>query len=573
MADDWEQLRPGTIIDGHYLLEEKVGEGAMGEVWRATEISLQRLVALKFPSSEQSEIQRFVKEGVNLAQVQSVHVTTVYRCAVTGTGGLPYIAMEWLSGRDLSKELVMRGRLPAVEVIEYGLQISAGLAALHTAKIVHRDIKPSNIYLVDGPSGRVVKLIDLGVARRLATASTRLTQKGMVVGTLAYMSPEQLTGQTVDARTDIWSTGMVLLEALSGALPFAADATDSEVIGAIVTRSFTLPSLPSGLHAALAGCLADREVRFQSAAELTAALRRAVNVTPPTITSTVDDQLVTEGPPKTERAGYLHPPGLDAAAGMAKTHLAHPLPDRNASQHAGTERRHPSRLRGPLIALAGALAGVATLLGARCAIATADHAPAAMPDSIETEAMPATLCSEGQSITADTQGHCCWEGQSWNTGRGACVGTPSSCPAGLVVVNDKCGAVLLAPPSAELPAPDCLPLGSLDCQSPGHPCCAGDADILVCGSTKSEPKPHCCRPVNSSCTDGADCCGYTNCVEGKCACVANGMFTLKQSDCCSGSMYETDNHEGERCCGVSGGPCSDDDGCCGQSSCKDGTCT
>jgi uncharacterized protein len=260
-------IRPfarADLIDESYRLEEKVSEGGMGVVWRATDVKLGRPVALKFVLGEADEsvLRRFAAEAKSLASIQSPHVALVYRSGLTRpVGGFPYIAMEWLAGKDLGQELAERTRLPTAEIVGYTLQLCEGLAALHDARIVHRDVKPSNIFLVDGPRGRTVKLVDLGIARRLETHSTRLTHERNIIGTPAYMSPEQIAdGLNVDTRSDIWSVGVVLFEALSGELP---------LFGA---GQLSLMHIPSPLRPIIARCLTPRDLRFNTVDELRSAL-------------------------------------------------------------------------------------------------------------------------------------------------------------------------------------------------------------------------------------------------------------------------------------------------------------
>jgi len=273
-----EQLRPHTVIDGSYRLDEKIAEGGMSAIWKATDVQRDRVVALRFvlETPDEAQLRRLMAEAESLATIQNAHVAAVYQCGVTRkVGGLPYIAMEWLSGRDLAAELTERKRLPPDEVIRYGVQLCEGLSALHERKI-HRSIKPTSIFLAGEPSARTVKLLDVGITTTLEVRGGRLARERATTGSLEYMSPEQLTdGRNLDERSDIWSVGMVLYEALSGGLPFAPEASPTEVIATAIAGHFPLGDIPPALKRIVDRCLSARDERFQSADELAEALRHA----------------------------------------------------------------------------------------------------------------------------------------------------------------------------------------------------------------------------------------------------------------------------------------------------------
>ena len=273
-----EQLRPRTVIDGLYRLDEKIAEGGMGAIWKATDVPRDRIVVLRFvlTTPDESQLRRFLAQAESLAAIKNAHVAAVYQCGVTRKlGGLPYVATEWLLGRDLAEELAARKRLPPDEVIRYGVQLCEGLSALHERKI-HRSIKPSSIFLAGEPPARTVKLLDGGMVMPLDPWASRLARERPRTGGLEYMSPEQLTdGRDLDERSDIWSVGMVLYEALSGGLPFAPEASPTEVIATVLAGHFPLGDIAPALKHIVDWCLSAREERFQSARDLAEALRRA----------------------------------------------------------------------------------------------------------------------------------------------------------------------------------------------------------------------------------------------------------------------------------------------------------
>ena len=203
---------------GEYEVRRMVGEGGMGKVYEAEERLSKRRVALKVlrPELTRSEEGRrlFLNEMQILAQLE--HPNVVRSLATCEVDGQLVMALEFLEGRTLREELVDKGRLPWPEAVRIVVAIGEGLAAAHAQEpaIVHRDLKPENVMLVDGEH---VKVMDFGVAKVLAAAQATNTQS---VGTLQYMSPEQIDARTIDARSDLYALGLVLYECLAGAPPF-----------------------------------------------------------------------------------------------------------------------------------------------------------------------------------------------------------------------------------------------------------------------------------------------------------------------------------------------------------------
>ena len=227
-ADKLPQGAPA--IAGYEILEE-LGHGGMGIVYRARQLKPKRLVAIKvlMPAlaANPTARKRFVREAQAMAAIEHEHVVTIYH--VGAEGGLPYLAMQLLHGETLHRRLERDQRLPWQDVVRMGREIADGLSAAHQAGLVHRDIKPGNLWLQEGGDQPAVKILDFGLARAV-TANTQLSERGAVVGTPQYMSPEQARGAEVDARSDLFSLGAVLYRAATGALPFrgnnifAADA-------------------------------------------------------------------------------------------------------------------------------------------------------------------------------------------------------------------------------------------------------------------------------------------------------------------------------------------------------------
>jgi eukaryotic-like serine/threonine-protein kinase len=257
-------------VVGNYRIAEKVGEGGMGAVYRAIDLMLEREVAIKAIRPELARdaeiVERFRAEAKLAARVSHPAIATIYSFFVEGED--LFLAMEFVRGRTLSRLLQESGPLPweqAVALLDMALD---GIDRAHRAGIVHRDLKPDNLMITELGT---VKVMDFGIAR--ATGTGRLTRTGLLIGTLRYMAPEQIRGEDVDRRTDVYSLGTVLYETLTGRVPFDG-ASDYAVLKAQVEDtptppSQTLPGLPSRLDQAILKALAkDPAERFQTVEEM-----------------------------------------------------------------------------------------------------------------------------------------------------------------------------------------------------------------------------------------------------------------------------------------------------------------
>ena len=206
---------------GHYEILEVLGSGGFGIVFRASDEKLQRVVAIKVLSPQLAATsparKRFLREARSSARVRHGNVVQVYE---VGEQPLPYIAMEFIPGETLQQRLDRVGPLEAAEVVHVGLQIAEGLAAAHAQGLIHRDIKPANVLIEAGPH-RHVKITDFGLARAADDAS--MTQTGVVAGTPMFMAPEQVNGDRLDHRADLFTLGSVLYTMCSGRPPFRAN--------------------------------------------------------------------------------------------------------------------------------------------------------------------------------------------------------------------------------------------------------------------------------------------------------------------------------------------------------------
>ena len=266
----------GAVLAGRYRVERVLGQGGMGVVIKAMHLQLHQPVAMKFLLPEvlgnQQVVQRFLREAQAAVRLKSEHVARVIDVGSLETGA-PYMVLEYLEGADLSN--FPRSQLSVGGVIDLMLQACEALAEAHSIGIVHRDIKPANFFLTRGSDGApLLKVLDFGISKTASTAGN-LTATQSVMGTPAYMSPEQMrSSRDVDARADIWALGVVLYELLQGAPPFGGDTFSSMVIKVVndPLPQLTVP-LPPGLDAIVYRCLEkDATRRFQNVAELAHAL-------------------------------------------------------------------------------------------------------------------------------------------------------------------------------------------------------------------------------------------------------------------------------------------------------------
>jgi eukaryotic-like serine/threonine-protein kinase len=293
---------------GRYRLDEVLGSGGMAVVYRARDEELDRPVAIKVLAdnlaADEAFRKRFLREARLAARLSHRNVVQVYDSGEAD--GRPYIIMEYVEGETLADVLARRGRLPAWEAVELALQVCSGLDHAHRAGLVHRDIKPRNLLLC--PDG-TIKIVDFGIAR--SSHGTRLTETGSVLGTAAYLAPEQAAGDDVTPAADVYALGVVLYELLAGRTPHTAESLTEFLARGheqpIPALRELAPDVPEALEDVVMRCLARIPAyRPASAGDLAAELQAVVADLPTAAGAGVAEEIPTRVATRATEPGAGH---------------------------------------------------------------------------------------------------------------------------------------------------------------------------------------------------------------------------------------------------------------------------
>lgn len=303
---------------GKYEILEKVGVGGFGTVYKGRDPFIKRTVAIKTCQSDEDELRkRFFREAEYAGNLHHRNITTIYDFGLTDEG-IPFIVQEFLTGEDLDRKVKRKDDLPLAFKVRVLADICDGLHYAHTSGIVHRDVKPSNIRILEDGT---VKIMDFGIAKSMVSEST-LTQTGITLGTASYLAPEQIRGEPVDARTDIFSLGVLAYELLGYARPFTGDHISTVLYKIMNEPPASLSEIDAGLPPELVRIVEralqkDRAARFASCAEMAESLRRVLE----TLSGPVG------APPR--------PAGEDASAASGRTFGSQRLDERVLSPVSG----------------------------------------------------------------------------------------------------------------------------------------------------------------------------------------------------------------------------------------------
>jgi serine/threonine-protein kinase len=379
------------VISGRYQLGDRLGSGGMSTVYKAVDRVLERTVAVKVLAEHLSDddkfVARFRREALAVAKLIHPNIVQVYDTGVDDDRH--YIVMEYVEGRSGAQLLQSRGRLGSEAAVEIGVQACAGLEYAHRQGIIHRDVKPGNLMVIGGPAGRrgtpptdgatedmTVKLTDFGIAR--AAEQTRLTQVGSVVGTAAYLAPEQARGEEATTAADVYALGVVIYQLLTARLPWEGTTLAELAIRRENERplppSSYDPDVPETLSTAVLRALeGDPARRYTTARELASALRTGLSgVEPPPADSEAATRAMTDTPTDATRRLQETAP-VTAPTRRAPAPRPAPRPRRPAPAPAPAQpaarRSTASRVRG-LIGLILVIAILAAIIAAIVLVTT-----------------------------------------------------------------------------------------------------------------------------------------------------------------------------------------------------------
>jgi serine/threonine-protein kinase len=397
----------GSVIAERYHVLKKLGEGGMGQVYLAEHVKMGRKSAVKVmnPGMVQNvdAISRFNREAANASRINHPNVAGIYDFGET-PDGLIYLAMEFVEGEPLTSVIKHHGALPPLRASEIARQVAEGLSVAHDMGIVHRDLKPDNIMIGRGRNGAdLVKVVDFGIAKAAASDQQKVTKTGMVVGTPEYMSPEQLSGDPLDARSDIYSLALVTFNMLTGKLPFPGESMQETMIMRLTDDPQPLGAMkpevawPADLQAVMDKALArDVNQRYRNASEFARDLVEAIDRMPATSITTMGTQVVGSAKPVDPTAATIQvqvPPTRVASKDGGGRRPPEDLSGRVPAA-APTPSGPPAKSRTPLMVGVGIAAVVVVLAGMK--LMSRDAAA----NSKGQEVQPPSTVSQGTSTPA-----------------------------------------------------------------------------------------------------------------------------------------------------------------------------
>ncbi|MEQ1691628.1 MAG: protein kinase [Gemmatimonas sp.] len=368
----------GTVIADRYLVGKLLGEGGMGKVYLATHVRLPQKAAIKVLHHDMVKdagaVARFNREAANAARIEHDRVARVFDFGET-SDGLVYIAMEFVPGSTLRDVLDESGRLPPVRAANLVYQVAEGLDAAHRLSIVHRDLKPDNILVITDDAGvDRCKVVDFGIAKLTNGSETQLTQMGMLVGTPDYMSPEQVLGEQLDGRSDVYALALVAYEMFSGALTFDGSTPERKLTARLIQDPRPLSEVapdvdwPPALQAAFDhALLREPDARTATAVEFADAIVNAVEAwTGVSVlrarTPMSTPAIVSAANESTSSLARPTPSSVPTAGGARSTP---PVSSRPATPGAGTSASKPAIPEPkPKTTPWAAVAGVVLMIGA-----------------------------------------------------------------------------------------------------------------------------------------------------------------------------------------------------------------
>jgi len=378
----------GTVVADRYHILKKLGEGGMGQVYLAEHVKMGRKSALKVmnPGMNQDAdaIARFNREASNASRLNHPNICAIYDFGET-PDGLIYLAMEFIEGQSLTSLVEQSGALPPARAAAIIHQSADALQVAHDAGIVHRDLKPDNIMIAKNRDGSdLAKVVDFGIAKAHSSDAQKVTKTGMVVGTPEYMSPEQLSGDKLDGRSDIYSLALVAFNCLTGTLPFPSDSAQEAMIARLIEAPKTLAEMkpdvawPAEVQAVMDKALArDANERYQSAAQFGRELWAACESMPASQAAQAGTQVLSA--PASAAAGV--PKTRVPTPGDGGKTVAAPAPAAKPTAQVAAEPLPAAVKKSNTTMIAAAVIGIAVLGGGGYLMLGGKKAPPVTADS------------------------------------------------------------------------------------------------------------------------------------------------------------------------------------------------